>query len=72
MSEEYEITVDELDTESCWRFLAECRFGRVGFVRDGFVVVLPVNVAISDERVLFRTGNDTSLAAAGAGAMVAF
>lgn len=72
MDDEYEITVDELDTDACWRFLAGCHFGRVGFVQDGAVLVLPVNVAISDEHVIFRTSAGSSLAAAGNGAAVAF
>ena len=72
MGDEYEITVDELDTGACWRCLAGCYFGRVGFVQDGDVLVLPVNVAISDEHVIFRTSAGSSLAAAGHGAAVAF
>jgi nitroimidazol reductase NimA-like FMN-containing flavoprotein (pyridoxamine 5'-phosphate oxidase superfamily) len=72
MSDDYEIIADELDEETCWRLIARAGFGRVGFVQDGEVVVLPVNSAVSDERVIFRTAEDSSLAAAGDGAMVAF
>lgn len=72
MADEYEITADELDEPTCWRLLARAGFGRVGFVHDGAVFVLPVNAAVDRQRVVFRTGDHTSLAAAGDGAVVAF
>lgn len=72
MDEEYEIVADELDEPTCWRLLARIGFGRVGFVHAGDVVVLPVNVAVIGQRVVFRTGEHTSLAAAGDGTTVAF
>jgi nitroimidazol reductase NimA-like FMN-containing flavoprotein (pyridoxamine 5'-phosphate oxidase superfamily) len=72
MNDEYEIIVNELDEETCWRLLARAGFGRVGFVKDDAVIVLPVNAAVSDQRVIFRTADETSLAAAGDGSVVAF
>jgi uncharacterized protein len=72
MNDEYDIIVDELDEETCWRLLARAGFGRVGFVKEEAVIVLPVNSAVSDGRVIFRTAGDTSLAAAGDGSVVAF
>jgi nitroimidazol reductase NimA-like FMN-containing flavoprotein (pyridoxamine 5'-phosphate oxidase superfamily) len=72
MNDEYDIVVDELDEETCWRLLARAGFGRVGFVEDDAVVVLPVNSAVRERRVIFRTGEDTSLGRAGRGSVVAF
>jgi len=72
MNDEYDIIVDELDEETCWRLLARAGFGRVGFVKEEAVIVLPVNSAVSDGRVIFRTAGDASLAAAGDGSVVAF
>jgi nitroimidazol reductase NimA-like FMN-containing flavoprotein (pyridoxamine 5'-phosphate oxidase superfamily) len=69
---EYDIIVDELDEETCWRLLSQAGFGRVGFVHGDEVMVLPVNSAISAERVVFRTADDAMLAAAGDGSIVAF
>lgn len=64
--------MDELDEPTCWRLLSRARFGRVGFVRDGEVIVVPVNAIVARDGIAFRTANDTSLAAAGDGAAVAF
>lgn len=71
MDEDYEIVADELDEATCWRLLARVGFGRVGFVHAGAVAVLPVNVAVIGQRVVFRTGEHTSLTAAD-GTAVAF
>jgi nitroimidazol reductase NimA-like FMN-containing flavoprotein (pyridoxamine 5'-phosphate oxidase superfamily) len=68
----YEVTVDELDEDDCWRLLERTGFGRVGFVRDGAPMVLPVNCAVTDGRVVFRTADDAMLAALGDGSLVAF
>ncbi len=72
MNDEYEITVDELDAEACWRLLSRARFGRVGFVADDAITMLPVNAAVSHRRIVFRTADDTSLAAIRSGSVVAF
>ncbi len=63
MDDSYDITIDELDEKLCWRLLARARFGRVGFVHDGEVIVLPVNAAVDAGRVIFRTAADTTIAA---------
>jgi hypothetical protein len=73
MADEYDIEMAELDQETCWRLLARAGFGRVGFVdTNDELVVLPVNAAVHDRRVIFRTADGTSLARRGDGAMVAF
>lgn len=72
MDDEYDIMIDVLDEATCWRLAVRAGFGRVGFVLDDEVTVLPVNVAVTDGRVVFRTSSDTSLARAGNGSSVAF
>ena len=72
MEQDYEILVDELDEQACWQLLTRAGFGRVGFVEDDGVVVLPVNSAVREQCIIFRTGEGTSLAAAGDGSVVAF
>lgn len=71
MEIKFEIVVDELDDETCWRLLARAGFGRVGFCDADGVVVLPVNAVTSDRHVIFRTRRGTSLAGA-VGGDVAF
>jgi nitroimidazol reductase NimA-like FMN-containing flavoprotein (pyridoxamine 5'-phosphate oxidase superfamily) len=72
MDAEYEIIVEELDEQMCWRLIARAGFGRIGFVDDAGVVVLPVNIAVHEHRVIFRTAEHTSLAGCGNGSIVAF
>lgn len=48
------------------------KVGRVGVIRDNRPVVLPVNYAIVDGAVVFRTGRGAKLTAAMDGAPVAF
>jgi uncharacterized protein len=71
VDDEFEIMVEELDEPSCWRLLSRAGFGRVGLMHDGEIVVLPVNAAVVDRRVVFRTA-DESMLAAGDGTTVAF
>lgn len=72
MHDEYDITMDELDEATCWRLATRVGFGRVGFVLDDEIMVHPVNVAVTEGRVVFRTSSGSSLARAGDGSSVAF
>lgn len=72
MNGDYDILVDELDEPTCWRLMVRAGFGRVGFMQGDDLIVLPVNAAVSEQRVIFRTADGTSLAAAGTGSAVAF
>ncbi|MGD9700896.1 MAG: pyridoxamine 5'-phosphate oxidase family protein [Acidimicrobiia bacterium] len=69
---EYDIFVDELEEPTCWRLLSRADFGRVGFIHDGELMVLPVNSAVSSHRVVFRTAGGSMLARAGNGSIVVF
>ena len=47
MTDQYDISVTELDEETCWRLLARASFGRVGFVdANGELAVLPVKASL--------------------------
>ena len=73
MPDEYDISMTDLDEETCWRLVARAGFGRVGFVDNDFeLVVLPVNAGVHERRVIFRTSSTTSLARRGNGSEVAF
>jgi uncharacterized protein len=70
--DEYAITVDELDEETCWRLVAQQAFGRVAFIHEFELWILPVNAAVVGGRVVFRTTDDSMLCAAGDNSLVAF
>jgi len=72
MGDEYDIILDELDDATCWRLVERAGFGRVGFLQNDQVVVLPVNAGVMNRRIVFRTVSDSSLAKAGTGSVVAF
>ncbi len=48
----------------CLRLLASVPVGRVGFVADGEVQVLPVNHILDGQDVVFRTAHGSKLSAA--------
>jgi uncharacterized protein len=62
----------ELESDECRSLLAGTHLGRVAFVVGDFPVVLPVNYALDDGRVVFRTRPGILRDAAVAGAAVAF
>ena len=50
--------------DECLRLLASVPVGRVGFVADSEVVVLPVNHVVDGQDVIFRTAHGSKLSAA--------
>jgi uncharacterized protein len=52
-----------LPLDECLRLLASVPVGRVGFVADGEVVVLPVNHVVDGQDVIFRTSHGAKLSA---------
>ena len=64
--------LEVLPFESCLRLLTAVSVGRVGFVADGEVVVLPVNFVMDGKDVVFRTGTGSKLSSAEVGTPVAF
>ena len=59
-------------TLECLRLLASVPVGRVGFVADGEVVVLPVNHVVDGQDVIFRTAYGSKASAAGGQDRAAF
>ncbi len=58
------VGLEILPPDECLRLLASVPVGRVGFVADGEVVVLPVNHVVDGQDVIFRTAHGSKLAAA--------
>jgi uncharacterized protein len=48
----------------CLRLLASVPVGRVGFIADGELVILPVNHVVDGQDVVFRTAYGSTLSAA--------
>ena len=61
-----------LSREECLALLVTVPIGRVGVTVDALPVVLPVNFAVLDGDVVFRTVAGTKFHAAAAGTVVAF
>ena len=57
---EYVITYDQLVDDVCWRLLARSSFGHVVFCQDGEPGALPVNSAVTDRTIVFRTSADAT------------
>ena len=69
---EYVISYDQLVDDVCWRLLARSSFGRVVFCQDGEPGALPVNCAVIDRTIVFRTSADTTFFEFIHGSRVAF
>jgi len=61
-----------LDDEECWRLLRSGEVGRVGVTMSALPVIFPVNYAVIDATIVFRTSPGSKLAAAAREAVVAF
>jgi hypothetical protein len=66
------VWIEELEPEVCWRLLARRLLGRVGFVADGELLVLPVNHHVDGHSIVFRTGRTSMFEVLRDGARVAF
>ena len=62
----------ELEPDECLELLGSVPVGRVGVTIDALPSVLPVNFAVWEGAIVFRTVPGTKLDAAAAGAVVAF
>lgn len=61
-----------LDRARCLELLGQARLGRVAVNRDGVPHVVPVNYAVLDGAIVFRSGHGTKHDAALAGLPVSF
>lgn len=71
------MTMDEagltvMDEAECLGLLAKCRVGRVAVSIGAVPAVFPVNFALLDGHIVFRTGTGTKLDAAMRNSVVAF
>ena len=64
--------LEVLDRDECLRLLDGASLGRVGVTAGALPSVLPVNFRLAGDRIVFRTGGGTKLAAATRNAVVAF
>ncbi|MGA2827777.1 MAG: pyridoxamine 5'-phosphate oxidase family protein [Streptosporangiaceae bacterium] len=55
--------LETLSFDTCLRLLASVPVGRVGFMADGEVQVLPVNHLVDGQDVIFRTARGSKLSA---------
>jgi nitroimidazol reductase NimA-like FMN-containing flavoprotein (pyridoxamine 5'-phosphate oxidase superfamily) len=53
--------LDELSPEECWQLLASQPVGRVAVIVGHYPLVFPVNYAVDDKTILYRTGVGTKL-----------
>jgi nitroimidazol reductase NimA-like FMN-containing flavoprotein (pyridoxamine 5'-phosphate oxidase superfamily) len=71
-----DMLVDEglelLTEERCWELLSGAEVGRVGVTVGALPAIFPVNHVVIDRGIVFRTAPGAKLAAATAGAIVAF
>ena len=64
--------LETLDFDTCLRLLASVPVGRVGFVADGEVQILPVNHLVDGQDVVFRTAHGAKLSVAEGGNSITF
>lgn len=55
---------ETLTGDDCWRLLAGESVGRLGVVRGGFPLIIPVNYALHRDRIVLHTDDGTKFSAA--------
>lgn len=61
-----------LEREDCLALISSTTIGRIVFTASALPAVLPITFAFDGESIVFKTGAQTRLAAAGTGGVVAF
>ena len=61
-----------LPFDVCLRLLASVSVGRVGFLSDGEVVILPVNHVVDGQDLVFRAASGAKLSVAEGGDLITF
>jgi uncharacterized protein len=64
--------IDVLDTQTCWQLLAGEEVGRLAVSVHRHPDIFPVNYAVDDQTIVFRTAEGTKLFALFANSSVAF
>jgi nitroimidazol reductase NimA-like FMN-containing flavoprotein (pyridoxamine 5'-phosphate oxidase superfamily) len=65
-------TMEILSAEECTELLRQVPVGRIAITVGALPVILPINFAVVDDAIVFRTISGTKLAAATSNAVVAF
>lgn len=65
-------TVERLDEATCWEVLKQMEFGRLAYVVDGHLDLVPVNYAVHNGEIVFRTAEGSKLAGVTHGQEVVF
>jgi nitroimidazol reductase NimA-like FMN-containing flavoprotein (pyridoxamine 5'-phosphate oxidase superfamily) len=66
------VWMEHLPPDKSWRLLALASVGRVGVVVDGLPEIYPVNYAVDDRSIVFRTEPGSKLRGLAGHAMVCF
>jgi nitroimidazol reductase NimA-like FMN-containing flavoprotein (pyridoxamine 5'-phosphate oxidase superfamily) len=53
--------MEELTPDACWQLLAQHEYGRLAYVLDGEVNIVPINHAVVDGQIAFETGQGSKL-----------
>ena len=64
--------VASLTREECWELLQREEFGRLAYSLDGETYIVPINYAVDEGRLVFRTAEGSKLSAILQGGTVAF
>jgi nitroimidazol reductase NimA-like FMN-containing flavoprotein (pyridoxamine 5'-phosphate oxidase superfamily) len=64
--------LEVLSPDECWGLMAGTPIGRVVFLHDGDAVVLPVNFAVVDHHLVFRSSRGAKFGAATMASIVSF
>ena len=65
-------TLETLDTDTCWDLLSDQHLGRIGCVRGGTALVLPVNARLHKGCVYYRTHTSALVAPHGSSEELCF
>lgn len=61
-----------MSDDECWDFLGHHQLGRVAIAQMGHPMIFPVNYALDDRSVIFRSSRGAKLTAGGIGQRAAF
>ncbi len=64
--------MSDLTANECWAFLEQHEFGRLAYVLDGGAEIAPVNYAVLDGQIVFRTAEGSKFAGVMGDASAAF
>jgi nitroimidazol reductase NimA-like FMN-containing flavoprotein (pyridoxamine 5'-phosphate oxidase superfamily) len=54
-------SLDDIEPDECWRLLATQQVGRLGVIVGHYPLIFPVNYAVDDKMIVFRTAPGTKL-----------